>query len=118
MNHLRSILLPAVVFGLILSAPLLESQAHACGGGASITPAVEVGWAVASAMGSDPAAAYEVESLTFLSADRALVDVLHTAGAAAGRRTRMIVRRGEAGWHVTASWALRPTLRSRTIGAR
>ena len=113
---LRSILLPAAVAVGILAAPLLESQADACGGPVSVTPAAEVHWAVQAALGD---ASYEVESLRFVSADRALVDVRHTAGWRTGQRTRMIARLGEGGWAITASWAIRPSApRSRTISAR
>lgn len=114
---LRSILLPAAVAAGVLTAPLFESRADACGSPVSITPAAEVQWAVQAALGD--AATYEVESLRFVSADRALVDVRHTAGWRAGQRTRMIARLGEGGWAITARWAIRPSApRSRTISAR
>ncbi len=114
---LRSILLPAALAVGILAAPLFESQADACGGPVSVTPAAEVQWAVQAALGD--AATYEVESLRFVSSDRAVVDVRRTAGWRTGQRTRMIARLGEGGWAITASWAIRPSApRSRTISAR
>lgn len=55
MTILRSILLPAALACLVLSSPLLESRAKACGGPVASSPAAEVQWAVQEAMGGEPA---------------------------------------------------------------